>query len=176
VLLVAVVALAGALDLAITNPSASSHTVTTTTTATSTFQVTTTSTVTATSTTTTTTTVTAGLNLSAVCSTASSLPILPIPNMPWFTAGVTYPGSWEAFAVVSDNGSIVFSGCYAGTGQGYFIYQNATLSSKATIQITAYKLDGSTNALQLGVNNRTSSTSAPYGSATVAAPVAGLAI
>ncbi len=170
-LLVAVVVLAGALDFVITNPPTTNRTMTTTSTTTLTVPVTETSTITATSMAT--TTVTMDTNLGHVCSNASSLPILPLPNMPWFYAGVTYSGSWEAFVVVYDSGFAVFSGCYAGAGQGYFIYQNASIGRTATMLMTTYKLDGSANILQVGVNNVTSSTSIPYGSATMTSSIAG---
>lgn len=65
----------------------------------------------------------------------------------------------------------MFTGCYAGDGQGFFIIQNSTFPSSATIQITATKLDGGTGILNVAVNGQTNSTSLPYGSATVSAPV-----
>lgn len=102
---------------------------------------------------------------------ASSLPVLPAPSFPWFTASVNYSGSWEANAVVFNGASQIFTVCYVGTGQGYFLVQNSSFPSSATIQITATKLDGGVSTLSVAVNGNISSTSALYGSTAVSASV-----
>ena len=108
--------------------------------------------------------------ISQSCIAAKQLHGLPIPTpMPWFTAGVNYAGPWEATAVVYDHGSPVFAGCYTGTGQGYFEYQNPSLSKNASIMITAVKLDNGTGSLFVAVNGSTNSTGLPYGVVTVRA-------
>jgi len=168
------VMLAGSLATVITMPQIITHGVTTGSTQTITHPVTTTSTRTitypVTTTSTSTETITTG-NANSSCLTTPSLPILPVPNAPWFTAGVNYSGPWEALAVVYNQGSPTFSGCYTGDGQGYFIYQASGLSSTASIRITATKLDGSPGTLFAAVNGNTNSTNVPYGSATVSALV-----
>ncbi len=99
----------------------------------------------------------------------------PIPTEPWFTAGVNYSGQWEAVVTIYNNGSPMFSACYTGNNTGgdvaQFFYQNSSLTSTATISITATKLDGSTAILHVACNGNVDSTSLPYGSATLSAPV-----
>lgn len=110
-------------------------------------------------------------NTDSMCHAAGSLPGLPAPTAPWFTAVVNYSGPWEALAVVYDSRSPILTACYTGNGQGFFIIQNPSFTGTSTIQVTAAKLDGGTGTLNAAVNGDINSTALPYGSATVSAPV-----
>src|SRR5450759_2447741 len=129
--------------------------------------------ITTTSTQTITATSTAAVTAGNTSTCFSPAPGQGLPVGRWFTARVNYSGSWEALAVVYDNESPIFSRCYTGNGQGFFEYLNGSLSSSATIRVTATKLDGGTGALTVAVNGNINSTNTPYGSVTVSAPVNG---
>lgn len=115
-------------------------------------------------------TVTPGM-AGSYCDNASIGVPLPSPNIPWFIARVNYSGPWEALSAIYNSGSPIFAGCYTGGGQGFFTYQNSSLTGTATIRITATKLDGGKRTLTVAVNGNINSTAKPYGSTTVSAPV-----
>lgn len=105
-----------------------------------------------------------------ICNNASSTQLFPTGNYS-FDATVSYPGHWVATATVHNGTSTVFTGCYIGNGQGYFLYQSSDLTNTSTITVTAMKEDEGGLVLKLTVDGNVNTTSASYGVAAVTALV-----
>jgi len=96
----------------------------------------------------------------------------PAPTAPWFAGEVSYSGPWMAIATFYTNGAPIATSCYTGDDtDGIFIYQSPSLTNTSTIRLEATKLDRSTAILYAVCNGNINSTSAPYGSVVLTAPV-----
>lgn len=89
----------------------------------------------------------------------------------YYLINVDYPGQWGGVASIkgmagpSDPSTV----CFTGDGNGIVVVDGYTgLTANSTLQVTVNKLDGSNGDLLVTFDSITNSTSAPYGSMTLA--------
>ena len=105
------------------------------------------------------------------CSSPSSLPVSPT-SLPGYSWSVNYTGRWNATAIgITGNGTVRFDQCYISVGPGYVYVPSWSPTAGTTLTVTAHKADTGNGVLALAMNGELTSTTSPYGTASLEANI-----